>query len=125
MLEERFNKWLEDEINLHYNVWIAGLEKSEQKAVWLSDDYFELATYDSGLDLEFGKVIREVILVINDMSNFYYIKDRENYKKFILVCQLLTDKQLIDWGTSIRGCWFDPDGEISKQELDELIKFIR
>ena len=62
-MEERFNEWLEEEINFHYNDWIAGLEKSEQKAVWLSDDYFELTTYDSALDLEFGKAIREVILV--------------------------------------------------------------
>ena len=124
-MEERFNKWLEEEINFYDDDWIAGLEKSEQKVVWLSDDYFELTTYDSDLDLEFGKAIREVILVINNKSNFDYIKDRENYKKFILVCQLLEEKQLIDWGTSIRGCWFYPEGEISKQELDELIEFIK
>lgn len=38
--------------------------------------------------------------------------------KYILVCQLLRDFNWIEWGTSIRGAWFETDNP--RYILDEL-----
>lgn len=69
-------------------------------------DIFGITTYDSGLDVKFGNAILEVMEVIAKRNNFEYIKDESNYIKFILVANILDKYNWIEWGTSIRGCWF-------------------
>ena len=77
------------------------------KAIFVAD-IFDITTYDHGLSIEFGKTIIEVMEVINNRKNFEYMdQSRENYKKFILVANLLDHFNWIEWGTSIRGCWFN------------------
>lgn len=66
-----------------------------------------LTTYDSGLNKEFAISIIEVINVIFERKTFEYIDDYHNYKKYILVAQILNQKGWLEWGTSIRGAWFD------------------
>jgi hypothetical protein len=77
----------------------------EYRLMWLSDELCEMATYDSDLDVLFGKEIFEVIKVILDRTWVEYIKDEANYIKFIRCANLLGNN--IEWGTSIRGCWFN------------------
>lgn len=83
----------------------------EDKYSWAASEVFDLVTYDSRLDERFVKDILEVLKVIQKRQTFDYIRDGANYVKYILVCQLLRDFQWIDWGTSIRGAWFDFVGE--------------
>ena len=78
--------------------------------------------------MKFGKDIIEVMEVINNRKNFEYIKeDKENYKKFILVANLLDKYNWIEWGTSIRGCWFDkwsnPYIEGECYDMEDKIEF--
>lgn len=92
------------------------------KAMWLVEEYFDLTTYDDDISQEWGDVIIEILGVINDDNNFDYINSGdENYKKYLMVANLLEREQLIDWGTSIRGAWFD-FGNIKKVKelMDEL-----
>lgn len=77
------------------------------KYEWAASHIFDLATYDSSLDELFVKKILEVCQVILDNKNFDYIEDDNNYITFIGVCQRLDSLGWIDWGTSIRGAWFD------------------
>lgn len=114
------------------------------KCAFLSDVIFGLTTYDTGLDIEFGKDILEVMEVINNKTNFEYIKyEGDDYKKFILVANLLDQYNWIEWGSSIRGCWFSPyynptiyedldNFNMSKIEFDDegedisnLLKYLR
>ena len=77
------------------------------KYQWLVEEVFNLDTYDYGLSEKYAKAILEVMKVIRDRKNFEYIVDEEKYSQFILVCNLLKQYNYIDWGTSIRGAWFD------------------
>lgn len=79
------------------------------KYEWVAHSVFDLVTYDSSLDEEFVKDIIEVCKVILERRTFEYIRDRGNYVKYILVCQLLHNFHWIEWGTSIRGAWFEID----------------
>lgn len=83
-------------------------EDQKSKYEWVATEMFGLTTYDSDLDERFVKDIIEVCKVILEKRNFEYIEESEsNYIKYILVCQLLDSFRWLNWGTSIRGAWFD------------------
>ena len=90
----------------------------EFKLMWLSSELCGMTTYDSNLDVLFGKEIFEVIKVILDRAWDTYIKDDVNYIKFIRCANLLEEH--IEWGTSIRSCWFNDDG-MFRWLVDEFI----
>ena len=77
------------------------------KYEWAANEVFNLTTYDGALDELFVKKIIEVLKAIFERTTFEYIRDGTNYVTYILVCQLLEQFHWIDWGTSIRGAWFD------------------
>ena len=77
------------------------------KYSWAASEVFELTTYDRDLDEMFVKKIIEVCKVILENRAFDYIRDESNYVDYILVCQLLEHFHWIEWGTSIRGAWFE------------------
>lgn len=87
---------------------------------------FGITTYSRYLDIEFGKDILEVMTVINNKENFKYIADKDNHKKFIYVANLLDRYSWIEWGTSIRGCWFtdwnspDVDCGVDYYKMDKI-----
>lgn len=82
-------------------------EDEYNKYEWAASYIFDLTTYDGELDEKFVKDILEVCKVIADRSNYEYIANNDNYIKYILVCQLLDRFKWINWGTSIRGAWFE------------------
>lgn len=79
----------------------------KNKYEWAASHIFDLTTYDGSLDEMFVKLILEVCDVILEDENYEYIKDETNYFTFIAVCQRLSSLGWIDWGTSIRGAWFE------------------
>jgi hypothetical protein len=82
-------------------------QEVDTKYEWAASSIFNLTTYDAGLDEVFVKAIIEVCKVILERKNFEYIRNKDNYAKYILVCQMLERFEWIDWGTSIRGAWFE------------------
>lgn len=107
---------------------------------WAARYIFDLTTYDGGLDEFFVKIIVNVCEAILDHKTFELIEQStEDYIDYILVCQLLNHKKWIEWGTSIRGAWFDygkdaeplfsgygecPDVLFTEENLKTLIEFI-
>lgn len=91
----------EEESNWHFDKW--------DKYHWAASRIFDLTTYDRGLDEIFVKDILEVCKVILEKRNYEYIEDEKNYLKYILVCQVLNKFNWLNWGTSIRGAWFEVD----------------
>lgn len=78
------------------------------KYEWLAENVFYLTTYDNSINDMFGKKIAEVCRAILDGVTFEYIaKDESSYLTYIIVCQLLDSFHWIEWGTSIRGAWFE------------------
>jgi hypothetical protein len=74
---------------------------------WATSNIFDLTTYDGDLNKLFVQVIIAVCKVILNRHTFKFIKDEAMYIAYILVCQMLERNNWIDWGTSIRGAWFD------------------
>lgn len=78
------------------------------KYEWLSENVFDLTTYDNRLNDVFGRKVFEVCKAILGGTTFEYIQiDDAHYTTYILVCQILDMFHWIEWGTSIRGAWFE------------------
>jgi len=89
--------------------------EQEKKCIFLSSAIIGITTYDDELDKEFGKMILSTMIQIKNRITFEYIKNKENYKNFILSCNFI--EEWIEWGTGIRGAWFNTgDGKIVPDE---------
>ena len=63
--------------------------------------------YDSDMELKWGKLLYEAIIAIIEKSQAKLLD--EKYEEYLLCLNLIgTDK--LNWGSSIRFCWFDDDG---------------
>lgn len=106
---------------------------------WAASNIFDLTTYDDELDELFVKVIVGASKVILTRQSYGFIKDESMYVAYILVCNLFEHKKWINWGTSIRGAWFEDradseyifygcgyleDVPFTKENLISLIEFI-
>lgn len=96
----------------------------EAKNSYILNHIFNITTYDSDLDEKFVKAILEIMNVIIERKNWEYIEDKNNYIKFITIVNLIIES--LDWGTSIRGCFFNKitvNCFLIKKELDDTIVF--
>lgn len=98
---------IKDQLTHIYNLKKDFME--DKWSVWefLSCDVFDLTTYDEDMDELFVKAIIEVLRVIINKETFEYIRDENNYIKYLIVCNLLYNFEWIEWGTSIRGAWIE------------------
>lgn len=113
-----------------YKDWCTG-EKGDKivKSHFLVGEIFNIDTYDTDLDIKFANDILEIMDIIFNCSNFEYIESsNDNYIKFITIVNLI--KPILDWGTSIRGCFIDEikvnisNSYIKFQTRDEIKSFI-
>lgn len=113
--------------------------ENENKYDWCANYVFMLFTYDEELAEIFIKKIFEVCKAILERKTFEFIKESdEKYRQFIIVCNLLCRFEWINWGTSIRGAWFEKhrsnqkpiiEGDLgtvcfSEENLRLLIEFV-
>lgn len=90
-----------------YSFYRECYEELPSKYHWAALEIFHLTTYDSSLDEFFVKKIIEVSKAILNRETFEYIEDKQNYIIYVLVCQMFNRFDWIEWGTSIRGAWFE------------------
>lgn len=96
-------------------------EESLSKLEFLSCYIFDFTTYDSGMDKIFAQKMLDVIECILNKTNFQYIKaSNENYLNYLTMINMPFLKDKLDWGTSIRGAWFNLDNDCSIR-LDEIL----
>lgn len=74
---------------------------------YLSDHIFDFTTYDGEMSELFARKALEVCAAISNRTTFYYIKDAENHRWFLVMCNMPFFSQRLNWGTSIRGAWWD------------------
>jgi hypothetical protein len=79
----------------------------ENRVAYLGDYIFGFTTYDADMSAEFATKALEVCRAITERKTFEYIKDRANYRWFLWVCNMPFFSCRLNWGTSIRGAWWD------------------
>ena len=82
-------------------------DKELSRLEYLSEYIFNFTTYDSELSEELGRKAVDVCAAINNGTTFDYIEDKDNCRWFILMCNMPFFADRINWGTSIRGAWWD------------------
>lgn len=115
-LNELYKSWQNGKNICYENGESLDIDFTEQQKrhMFLADGIVGITTDDWGLDLEFGENLLEVITQIHNKTTFKYVKDKNNYKKYIIYCNFIID--WIDWGVSIRGAWFDEGNKIKPNE---------
>ena len=102
----------------------------ETKMEYLGSTVFDFTTYDGAIDVLFAEKMIPVLKCILDRKTFEYQENKEQYINYLMMVNMpfLVDK--LEWGTSIRGAWFDDYREyeidcgrieIKKQELTLFI----
>jgi hypothetical protein len=85
----------------------------ESRLEYLGDHFFDFTTYDGEMSFLFAQKAVEVCQAINNMKTFEYIENGTNYKWFLLMCNMPFFSDKLEWGTSIRGAWWDHKIEFS------------
>jgi hypothetical protein len=80
----------------------------ETRLEYLSENIFNFTTYDSEMSCLFGEKAVEVCTAINNGKTFDYIEDEENYKWYLLMCNMPFFANRTEWGCSVRGAWWGP-----------------
>lgn len=79
----------------------------ESRLEYLGDSIFNFTTYDGEMSALFARKAVEVCTAINDGTTFDYIRaDAENYRWYLLMCNMPFFAERLEWGTSIRGAWW-------------------
>ena len=73
---------------------------------FLAVHIFGFTTYDAELDALFGKRALEVFQAISEGRTLGYIQDKEQYRWYVIMCNMPFFAGRLDWGTSIRGAWW-------------------
>jgi len=97
---------------------------------YLSDYIFDFTTYDDEMSELFAKKAIEVCNAISNKTTFDYIKDPEQYKWYLIMCNMPFFEDKLTWGTSIRGAWWEQEIKFvsyglwnGNTQLNEPIKF--
>ena len=78
--------------------------KEECKYIWFCNLF--ITFYDLDMELKWGKLLCETIIAIIKRNQLKLLN--EKYEEYLLCLNLIgTDK--LNWGSSIRFCWFDDD----------------
>lgn len=86
---------------------------------------FSLYTYDPELDLFFSEKIVKVLKYIAERKNIELpFSDDEFYKDYIMVLNFKNILDLMEWGTSVRGCWIELNENRNFNPFDRLASYI-
>lgn len=79
----------------------------ESRLEFLGEQIFDFTTYDGTMSVMFAEKAIEVCHALNNQQTFDYIKDPEQYKWFLLMCNMPFFASKLNWGGSIRGAWWN------------------
>lgn len=95
---ENYYKYVESEENKEMYT------KEEFGYIWLCGLFATF--YDSDIELKWGKLLYETLVAIIERKQSELIN--KNYEEYLL-CLNLIGAENLEWGTSIRFCWFDSE----------------
>lgn len=101
------NRYL-DMLNHSYAKILEWREGIDTRAEYLAAHIFHFTTYDGDLDELFVRRAVEVCEAIGNRTTFDYIRESDNnYQWYIAMCHMPFFAERLEWGTSIRGAWWD------------------
>ena len=104
------------QLDENYKFWQDMECPPESKLEYIGNTIFDFTTYDGEADAVFAKKMLPVVKAIVERTTFeYQDSGEEQYLNYLTMVNMpfLADK--LEWGTSIRGAWFD---EFRKYEID-------
>ena len=91
--------------------------KNELKWDWFAENIIGVTFYDTELSIKWGKLLYKTVTSILDGTQSKVLS--EMYEEY-LICLNLIGTDNLEWGTSIRYCWFDKEEYI--KNLENAIK---
>ncbi len=86
----------------------ADTSDKDQRLIFLSDHIFNYDTYDGDRAIFFAEKTIFIIYAILHKKTFDLIQQsKENYYWYLAICNMPFLANNIEWGTSIRGAWFN------------------
>lgn len=80
---------------------------SESRLEYLSECVFDFTTYDESISELFASKALEVCLSITNRTTFdYQNKSADNYRWYLLMCNMPFFADRISWGGSVRGAFW-------------------
>ena len=98
-VEYFFNK-IEEEALEHCEVY-----KGSSIISYLSN-LVKVTTYDSALDLMFVRIFNQTVNAILERKQHLLLADNAKYKDYITSLNMAFSDDCVEWGSSIRFCWF-------------------
>lgn len=102
----------------------------ESRLEFLSESIFDFTTYASDKSELFARKAVEVCAAINGRKTFEYIENDDNHTWYLLMCNMPFFADKLEWGTSIRGVWWDFEIEfqsfglwVGEDQHSETMKF--
>lgn len=99
----------------------AAPKHNELLLMWLADEVIDLTFYDDALSYLIGKDLFLTINAILKDKQEYMLKDNILYTRY-LICLNLIGVDHLNWGSSIRYCWFEDDE--TKIYMQKVIDYI-
>lgn len=93
--------------------------KEDLKYDWFAECIIGTSFYDTDISIKWGKLLYRTVKAILDNKQQEFMS--ENYEEY-LICLQLIGLDNLEWGSSIRFCWFDKEEYID--ELKAAIKQI-
>lgn len=79
----------------------------ESPLEYLGEHVFDFTTYDGKMSALFASKAVEVCEAVTNKATFEYIEDADNYRWYLLMCNMPFFASKLEWGTSIRGAWWE------------------
>jgi len=92
----------------------------KSKLEFLGGHLFDFTTYDNSMDALFAELMLEVIDCIVNKTTFEYLSDEARYMNYLTMVNMPFFSGMLDWGSSIRGAWFDEYGHYTEKEEDKF-----
>src|SRR3546814_11419854 len=85
----------------------AGECPPQSRTEFLARNIFDFTTYDADMDELLGQRAVEVCRAITTRVTHDYIQVEEQYRSYILMCNMPFFAPRLNWGTSLRRAWSD------------------
>ena len=83
---------------------------ADSKLEFVAMAFFDIYTYENSFCRTMARHCLDVCMAITNRNTFDYIADNDKHEWYLIMTHTPFIKDRIDWGTSIRGAWWNCTG---------------